>query len=400
MMNDKTDISVVIVSYKCLPVLRLALLSVYDASEGLDVDTYVVDNKSDDGTLEYLSENFTWVNTIDAKENIGFSRANNIALDRCRGEVILILNPDTIIPKNFLKEIVLHFKENPSSGAIGVNMTNGCGQYLPESKRGYPDVKTSFFKLSGLWHIAPRSSFFNSYYVGHLDKDGVGISPILSGACMAFSRGLMSKAGVFDPMFFMYGEDIDLSWRMHIESSGNIYRGDLRMIHFKGMSTPSNMKYIYHFYDAMLLFASKHERCKHHFIVNSLVALGIWFGLVFAAVKCVVVRNLHKLRNNRSISKLCIVGFDGDVVDFGKKVGINTVKSDMTSLVNCNNSGNVVIFDMDNVDIERMIEFMQVYNRKYSFGFYSARAKICLTFSSKGYNILWDGQNGNNSSKN
>ena len=161
-------------------------------------------------------------------------------------------------------------------------MTNGLGLFLKESKRGYPGLATSFFKLSRLWRLSPHSATLNAYYIGDKGEFDVCHAPNLSGACMAFSHELLDKVGGFDPEFFMYCEDTDLSWRMEKASEkGDFYRGDISILHFKGQSTLRGKKYIWYFYQSMLRFARKHEYPNHNALVNWITKIGIGVAYTF-----------------------------------------------------------------------------------------------------------------------
>ncbi|MCQ2229594.1 MAG: glycosyltransferase family 2 protein [Bacteroidales bacterium] len=392
MENNATDISVVIVSYKCLDVLRMSLDTLRLSMEGLSCDVYVVDNASEDGTVAFLREHYGWVTVIDNHENVGFSQANNIALAQCRGRVVLILNPDTIVPRIFFKEIVGHFATYPRSGAVGVQMTNGRGVFLKESKRGYPDIKTSLFKLTGLWRLFPSSPFFNNYYVGQHPKTSVCKAPVLSGACMAFLHTTMDEVGVFDPSYFMYGEDIDLSWRMNEASEdGNYYRGDLNMIHFKGISTPRRMKYIYSFYDAMILFARKYENPKHNVVTNALVALGVRAGFLVAAVKCVLLRAIERKQKPATISRVAFASCNKEhQIDFaGRMTGgqVDVVDANDISALDAS-IYDAVVFDIDE-DIEAFIEYMKRQSNRSLFGFYSSVSGMSFVYEGNGCRMLF-----------
>lgn len=388
MPNTNTpDISVVIVSYKCLDVLRLALDALHAAADGIDVEVFVVDNASGDGTTSFLRSHYPWVKSIDAGGNLGFSKANNIALEQCKGRVVLVLNPDTIVPRHFLRSIITHFDEHPEDGAVGVKMVNAHGEYLKESKRGYPDIHTSFFKLSGFWKMSPKSAYVNSYYVGQLSADEVGKAPILSGACVAFSHELMDRVGFFDPSYFMYGEDIDLSWRFNEASSGNIYRGDIQMIHFKGVSTPRKMKYIHSFYNAMLLFAKRYEEPRHNFLVNAIVAMGIRLGFLVAAGKCILMRNFDRIQKPLSIKRLAFVS-NADV--------LSRHLPHEVQLVNIEGIGpdcDTVVFDITTQDIDSIINYMSSHPLQHKYGFYSHDADLCLVYYANKCHVLYDGKN-------
>lgn len=388
MTNQQTDISVVIVSYKCLPVLRMTLVSLRKAMTDLLVDVYLVDNASHDGTVEYVKEHFPWVELIESKENLGFSRANNLALDVCRGKVILVLNPDTIVPHDFLHNIVEHFESNPKCGAMGVQMTNGRGEYLKESKRGYPKISTSFYKLSRLWHLFPKSATINAYYIGNCDKDSICQAPILSGACVAFTAESFEKVGNFDSMYFMYGEDIDLSWRYNQATSGNVYRGDLNIIHFKGISTPRKTKYIYYFYDAMVRFAQKYEYPKHNSFTNFFVTIGIRVGFFVATLRCLFSRAFDKQRRETKISHVAyVVANENEVSTFSQalsnsKIDVKTVGfNDLSTL--SPKQFDAVIFDID-ANLNMIINFMKQHKCQSLYGFYSKDENLSFVYEGNG----------------
>ncbi|MBP5364366.1 MAG: glycosyltransferase family 2 protein [Bacteroidales bacterium] len=391
MENNQTDISVVIVSYKCLSVLRMALVAIRNAANGVDADIYVVDNASGDGTVEYLKNNFSWVNVIENKENVGFSRANNQALSQCRGRVVLVLNPDTIIPRSFLRAVVDHFDNANGKGALGVQMTDGTGTYLKESKRGYPGISASFCKLTGLWRLAPQSARLNAYYVGQYGKNDVCRAPILSGACMAFSHTLMQQAGVFDESYFMYGEDIDLSWRYNLASDGNDYRGDMQIVHFKGISTPRRLRYIRYFYNAMVKFARHYESPKHFILTNMFVRIGIFFGYMFASVKCLILKMSDCFHHSRTLKRVALATADiksaeAFAAGCGPAVAVDTVSLDTLSKLNLYSA---VVFDVD-ADIEAVIDFMKKNRKSVPFGFYSRTEQFAFVYENNDCRVIFD----------
>lgn len=349
-----TDISVIIVSYNCLNILRFALSSVHNATEGLNADVYVVDNASTDGTSEVLKKQYEWVNVIENNQNLGFGKANNMAMQQCKGRVVLLLNPDTIIPKNFLHSIIEHYQNNPKSGAIGVQMTNGRGVFLRESKRGYTNISNSLFKLTGLWRLAKKSARINGYYLGNIDKDERCEAPILSGACMAFPHTLMDKVGLFDEAYFMYSEDIDLSWRMHKASEfKNQYLGNLQIIHFKGICTPRNIKYVRYFYSGMLTFAKKYEFPHHGHIFNNFIGFGISMAFGLATLKCIIAQLSDKLKTKSKVTKVLRVKSPTDI----KQIDTNY---------------DTISFSIDS-DIEKCIAFMQKNKKQFRYGFYNEK---------------------------
>lgn len=268
------ELSVIIVSYNVLDYLRESIRSVIVASAGIETEIIVVDNDSHDGSVAMIESEFPEVRLIASGSNEGFSAACNRGITASSGDFILILNPDTLIFPDALSKALLFMKRNPDAGAAGARMTDGNGRFLPESKRGFPSPLTSFFKLNGLWRIFPRSALFNAYYLGHLPEDRTCRADILTGAFMLIRRKALEQSGHFDTRFFMYGEDIDLSWRIRMAGWHNYYLHDVRITHFKGRSSSTSMESsVYHFYESMYLFAKKHLAKGWHLPVRAAVRI-------------------------------------------------------------------------------------------------------------------------------
>ena len=218
----------------------------------------VVDNNSTDGSVEYLEARFPSVQFISNNENTGFARANNQALKLATGKYILFLNPDTILPEDFFTKCLSFMDTNPGVGATGVQMIDRTGKFLKESKRGFPTPSAAFYKLSGLTSLFPKSKVFAQYYLGHIDENTNHEIEALSGACMLVRKEVIDKTGGFDERFFMYAEDIDLSFRIRQAGYKNFYLADTTIIHFKGESTTKDRRYVKFFYRAMAQFVEKH----------------------------------------------------------------------------------------------------------------------------------------------
>jgi GT2 family glycosyltransferase len=227
----------------------------------MDAEIWVVDNQSKDGSLAYLQPLFPSISFIENQKNTGFSAANNLALQRCSGEYILFLNPDTLIPEDCLSNCIQFMKMNPKAGALGIRMLDGSGVFLPESKRAFPSPLRAFYKLLGLSALFPRSPRFNRYSLGHLSNTENHEVDVLAGAFMLVPKPVLDQTGGFDERFFMYGEDIDLSYRIQKAGFINYYFAGSSIIHFKGESTrKGSMNYVILFYNAMLLFVQKNYR--------------------------------------------------------------------------------------------------------------------------------------------
>lgn len=282
-------LSVIIVNYNVQYFLEQCLMSVEKALVGIDAEVFVVDNVSKDDSVEMVRNKFPQVVLIANQENVGFSRANNQAMRLAKGEYVLLLNPDTLVEEDTFKKCIQWMDEHPQGGGLGVRMVDGSGKFLPESKRGIPFPMTSFYKISGLYRLFPHSSSINHYYLGNLSEMENNEVEILSGAYMFMRKKALDEVGLLDEDFFMYGEDIDLSWRILKGGYKNYYLADTRIIHYKGESTKKgSLNYVYVFYQAMDIFAKKHFSSKGAGGFSALLQLAIWFRASLSFVKRIV----------------------------------------------------------------------------------------------------------------
>lgn len=270
-------LSVVIVNYNVKHFLEQCLLSVLKAMEGLQGEILVVDNNSVDGSVEMVTRKFPTVKLIVNNFNAGFSKANNQAIKQSSGEYVLLLNPDTVVEEDTFKKVIRFMDEHPDAGGLGVYMMDGKGRFLPESKRGLPSPGVAFWKLSGLSALFPKSKIFGKYHLTYLDKNQIHSVDVLSGAFMLLRRSALDKTGLLDEDFFMYGEDIDLSYRITKAGYKNYYFPETRIIHYKGESTKkSSVNYVLVFYKAMVIFARKHFSSGHAALFSLLINLAVW----------------------------------------------------------------------------------------------------------------------------
>jgi O-antigen biosynthesis protein len=252
------ELSVIIVSFRVRDLLRECLLSVERAIEKTEHEIFVVDNNSGDGSAEMIEKEFPCVKLIKNKINYGFSKANNQAIKISCGRFIVLLNPDTLVEKNTFSKCDEFMKSHPEAGAIGIKMINGEGKYLPESKRAFPSLKTAFFKSFGFSILFPKSNYFNRYYLPQININETSLTEVISGAFMFIRHEALSKSGPFDEDFFMYGEDIDLSYRLMQTGYKNYYLPEAQIIHYKGQSTSrSGYSDIRYFYKAMRVYVRK-----------------------------------------------------------------------------------------------------------------------------------------------
>jgi GT2 family glycosyltransferase len=254
-------LSIIIINYNVRYFLEQCLYSVQHAVAGMEAEVIVVDNASSDDSIAYLQPIFPSVNFIANRQNLGFARANNEALAISKGEYVLFLNPDTLIPEDGLQKCISFLQANANTGALGVQMLDGRGRFLPESKRAFPSPIASFYKLTGLAALFPGSAVFNRYALGGLDKDQDHEVPVLAGAFLMGRTGVLKELGGFDEDYFLYGEDIDLSYRINKAGWKTAYFAGTSIIHFKGESSgKAPLDRVTHFYRAMRIFVQKHYR--------------------------------------------------------------------------------------------------------------------------------------------
>ncbi len=286
------NLSVIIVNYNVKLFLEQCLCSVQKAILGMEAEIIVVDNNSVDNSIEYLTPKFPAVNFIANKENTGFAKACNQGLEQAKGSYILFLNPDTIVPEDCFTKCISFFEANKEVGAIGIKMLDGSGNFLKESKRSFPSPSTSLYKLFGLAKLFPRSKIFSKYHLGYLKEDENNEVDVLAGAFMMIKKEVLDKVGGFDETFFMYGEDVDLSYRIQKAGYKNYYFADSSIIHFKGESTrKGSMNYVRMFYNAMSIFVRKHYGGSKAGLFSFLIHIAIWFRAALTTIGSFIRKN-------------------------------------------------------------------------------------------------------------
>ena len=271
-------LSIVIVNYNVKYFLEQCLYAATKAASKLGSEIIVVDNDSVDGSCQMVAEKFPMVTLIANKVNVGFSKANNQAIRIAKGEYILLLNPDTVVEEDSFIKIVGFMDKTPDAGGLGVKMIDGKGRFLPESKRGLPTPEIAFWKMFGFSSLFPRSKRFGRYHLGYLDKDQIHEVDVLAGAFMLLRRQTLDKVGLLDEDYFMYGEDIDLSYRITQGGYKNYYFPQTTIIHYKGESTKKgSINYVKVFYNAMIIFAEKHFSKGNARQYAILINLAIYF---------------------------------------------------------------------------------------------------------------------------
>lgn len=330
-------LSIVILNYNVRYFLELCIKSVQAAIADLDAEIIVVDNNSTDESCQMVKQRFPKVVLIENAENFGFSKGNNIGVAKAKGEYLCILNPDTIVAEDTFKKILAYAEDSPNMGVLGCQLIDGHGQFLPESKRNIPTPKVSVKKILG---------FSNAYYANHLSPSDIGKVGILVGAFMAMKREIYIEVKGFDEDFFMYGEDIDLSYKVLKAGYQNIYYGKTAVLHYKGESTLKDKTYAKRFYGAMHIFYKKHF--KSSFIFDVIVRFGILFSRFFLKVpKALVTKGRPHVLMTKS---------SGFIIEFPFKT---TTVHDIDDIA----SGTQVVFDGNTIDYKSIIEYMMYSNK-------------------------------------
>lgn len=286
------DLSIIIVNYNVKYFLEQCLHSVYSALKGINAEVFVVDNNSVDGSVALVKQKFPQVKLIENSTNTGFSVANNQAIKLSIGKYVLLLNPDTIVQEDTFLKVLKYMNDHPNIGGLGIKMLDGKGNFLPESKRGLPTPAVAFYKIFGLAKLLPKSKTFGQYHLTFLDKDKNHEVDILSGAFMFMRKEVLNKIGLLDETFFMYGEDVDLSYRITQAGYKNCYFAESSIIHYKGESTKkSSVNYVVVFYKAMAIFARKHFNNKGAGTFIFLIYLAIYLR-AFAAIVSRLIKQL------------------------------------------------------------------------------------------------------------
>ncbi len=290
-----SGISIIIVNYNVKYFLRQCLQSVYRSDWTGDLEVFVVDNNSSDGSVEMVQSYFPQVKLIANTDNKGFSKANNQAIKQANHAYTLILNPDTIIEEDTLSKCYELMQQHQDAGAVGVKMVDGGGRFLPESKRGFPKPMTALYKMLGLAKLFPKSKTFNQYYLGHLEADKTQEIEVLTGAFTFAKTDLLQEIGGFDEDYFMYGEDIELSFQIKEKGYKLFYLPHTQIIHFKGESTKKiSSSYLKNFYGAMVIYAKK-RNTGSSFLWSWILFVAIGFTALATLIKKVSISQLRPL---------------------------------------------------------------------------------------------------------
>jgi len=343
------QLSVVIVSYNAKYFLELCLLSVKEAIKKLDAEIIVVDNASSDDNCQLIKDKFSEVILIANKQNIGFAKANNLGVRQAKGKFVLILNPDTVVTEDTFTNCINYFNTLDKPGVIGVKLIDGGGSFLPESKRNIPTPLVTFNKMFGF------QSKKHAYYANHISENETGKVDVLVGAFMFLKRKTYLNLGGFDADYFMYGEDIDLSYKLLKNGYQNYYLGSSTIIHFKGESTKKNVKYLKYFYRAMYLFYGKHF--KRNFIFELFLKLGmiLWFWIKYFQLKFISTKPLKG-------KKAVYIGNDNAILNKIKRHYKNLEFETIADLKLIRNKYfNWLFIDLKNCSFKTLIQILEQY---------------------------------------
>lgn len=361
------QLSVIILNYNVRYFLELCVLSVQKAIQNLDAEIIVVDNNSSDDSCAMMKAKFPQIKLIENKENLGFPKGNNIAVQQAKGKYICILNPDTIVSEDTFHKILNSNFLNQKKGIIGCKLIDGSGKFLPESKRGIPTPWVAFTKVFGMYKWFPKNTLFNKYYAQHLDKNQSGEVEILVGAFMFLERNLYNEVGGFDEKCFMYADDIDLSYMVLQKEKINYYFHDTTVVHFKGESTVRDEKYMKRFQEAMNYFYAKHF--KKSFFFTFFMKTG---SIVFSFLKKSQAEKPAKSNPENYVLISDDITLKDKLTDkLQKNIQILSLKNGKVvfSQSISKNSKTEIIFDVNYCSYKESLSFMEEKSKMFTFKF-------------------------------
>jgi GT2 family glycosyltransferase len=352
------QISVVILNYNVRFFLEQCVLSVEKALQNLEGEIIVVDNNSPDDSCKMMKQRFPHIKLIENKDNTGFPKGNNIGIATAKGKYLCILNPDTVVAEDTFEKLLAFSQTKNDLGIVGCKLIDGTGHFLPESKRGVPTPFVAITKMAGLYKLFPKISAFGKYYAQHLSENHTGKVEVLVGAFMFMELDFYNALGGFDEAFFMYGEDIDLSYRSIQSGKSNYYFSETSVIHYKGESTVKDIKYLQTFKSAMELFYKKHFKVS--FVFKTFMNFG---AFVFSTIKMKQTSGVTKkighyfLLSNSQNQKLKVENL------LEKKVTLlpTSLKNDLNSPADQNIE---IIFDSAYWSFKSIIGFMEYHKSK------------------------------------
>ena len=373
------DLSVVIVSYNAVDFLRLTLKSVTAACASIKAEVFVVDNNSTDGAAKMVATDFKDCKLIANKDNPGFAIANNQAIRMACGKYILILNPDTVVAEDTFTKAMAFMQKTNDAGGLGIRMIDGTGAFLPESKRGIPSPWAAFTKMAGMSALFPSSKIFAEYHKGYLSPAENYPVEVLSGAFMLFKKSTLDHIGLLDEDFFMYGEDIDLSFRAIKAGYRNYYFSDSSIVHFKGESTIKDETYVNRFYKAMVQFAKKHFNPSYGFVLKAFIYVGVSLARLLSTLKHAFARK-EQTSIPSKVTLLLLENYLPPLATIRKLEKMFEVK--MVSDLSVEHGG-TVMFVQGTMPYKQMIKTMDAHKDKFSYRFLDTQKNVIVGSDNK-----------------
>jgi GT2 family glycosyltransferase len=352
------QISVVILNYNVRFFLEQCVISVEKALQNIEGEIIVVDNNSPDDSCAMMKQRFPHIKLIENKENSGFPKGNNMGVVEAKGAYLCILNPDTVVAEDTFEKLLVFAQTKTDLGIVGCKLVDGTGHFLPESKRGVPTPFVAITKMSGIYKLFPKIAAFGKYYAQHLSENQTGKVEVLVGAFMFMKLDFYRELGGFDEAFFMYGEDIDLSYRSIKSGKSNYYFSETSVIHYKGESTVKDIKYLQSFKSAMELFYKKHFKVS--IVFKSFMNFG---AFVFSTIKMNQTSGFTKKidayllfsnSQNQKVKVENLLGKKVTLIDSTHKNGLNSPTDQSIE----------IIFDNNVWSFKSIIDFMERHHSK------------------------------------
>jgi GT2 family glycosyltransferase len=284
------DLSLVILNYNTRDLLRGCLRSIEQAETGgRSIEVLVVDNASSDDSADMVAAEFPWVALIRSPRNGGFAYGNNLALARCQGDAILVLNPDALLPRDGITRLLEQLDAHPEAGIIGPKLLRPDGSMHLACRRSFPTPPTAFYRVSGLSRLFPRSPVFGRYNLTFVDENQAMEVDSVCGACMLLRREVVDRIGLLDERFFMYGEDLDWCMRAHEAGWTVRYEPSIIVQHQHGAASRQRpLRTTVHFFRAMDLFYRKHYVRRYHPLVTGAVRTAIYGALAISVCRLIL----------------------------------------------------------------------------------------------------------------
>lgn len=395
MTETKIDISIIIVNYRVKEYISLLIDSIKKAKNDLEIEIFIVDNNSDDGSIEYLSRIHDNITYIRNDTNEGFGKANNQGIKEASGTYTLLINPDTVIEEESLWKLKTFLDSHSKCGAAGFKMINSIGNFAKESKRSVPDLKSGIFRALALDVLFPKSKLFGKRYLGWIPEEQIASVPVISGAGMFWRTDVLKALDGFDEDFFMYGEDDDLCYRLQETTYDIQYFPEAKLIHFKGESErPLNVKSLKKVNKGLIQFFEKHYKGKYNSISCWLISIAFYVRLMIIYLKTLVLPEKPFIQEK--VKEVILIGdYNPEILAsqlnresdsfkaLSKVLDYDKMRNELNALANSSNNKVMVIFDVSSISYERALKLMEdLKSKKLSFHFLLKSEKMIVGKSS------------------